>query len=165
MLILKLPHDVSKNLLGELEAAGRREIGGILMGEQLAPGRFRVTEMSVQRHSGWIARFIRSAREALDALQRFFDRSGHRYVHFNYIGEWHSHPSFEAIPSDSDHASMLEIAVDPKTGANFVVLLIVKLGPKNQLEGGVTVYRPDGVVFPGTLDVEYAAAAKERFNG
>lgn len=165
MLILKLPHDVSKNLLNELEAAGRREIGGILMGEQLEPGHFRVTEMSVQHHSGWIARFIRSAREALHALQRFFDRSGHRYARFNYIGEWHSHPSFEPIPSESDHASMLEIAADPKTGANFVVLLIVKLDPKNQLLGGVSVYMPDGVVYPGTLDVECSGVAKERLNG
>lgn len=164
MLMLMLPHEVSTNLLGELEAAGRREIGGILMGEQLAPGHFRVTEMSVQRHSGWIARFIRSARDALDALQRFFDRSGHQYSRFNYIGEWHSHPSFEPLPSASDHAAMLEIASDSETGANFVVLLIVKLDRENLLDGGVTIYLPDGTVSTGTLEIEGPGTGASRFH-
>lgn len=154
MLMLKLPHEVLQTLLRELQAADSQEIGGILMGEQLAPGRFRVTEISVQRHSGWIARFIRSARDALEALQRFFERSGHRYAHFNYLGEWHSHPSFAPTPSASDHASMLEIASDPKTGANFVVLLIVKLNRAKQLVGSVTVYLPDGTVSAGSADIE-----------
>ncbi|MEO1326523.1 MAG: Mov34/MPN/PAD-1 family protein [Pseudomonadota bacterium] len=154
MLTLKLPHSTFHRLLGELDRAGRQEIGGILMGEQLEAGRFRVTEMTFQRRSGWVARFVRSAKSALAALQRFFDRSGHRYQRFNYLGEWHSHPSFEPRPSATDHASMLEIAVDPGTGANFVVLLIVKLDADRVLEGRVTVYLPDGTVFPGTLDIE-----------
>ncbi len=154
MLLLKLPDEVLQTLLRELEAAGRREIGGILMGEQLAPGQFRVTEISVQRHNGWIARFVRSARDALDALQRFFDRSGHRYTHFNYVGEWHSHPSFQPIPSGPDHTSMLEIVSDPKTGANFVVLLIVKLNLEKELDGSVTVYTPDGTVSAGKVEIE-----------
>lgn len=159
MLMLKLPHDTFLLLLSELEAAGRQEIGGILMGEQLAPGRFRVTDMTFQRRGGWVASFVRSAKAALTALQRFFDRSGHRYRRFNYLGEWHSHPSFAARPSATDHASMLEIAEDPSSGANFVLLLIVKLDTDGLLEGRVTVYLPDGTIFPGALDIEGAGSS------
>lgn len=154
MLMLKLPHSLLRKLLGELQAAGRREIGGVLMGEQLAPGRFRVTDMTFQRRGGWLAHFVRNAKVALEALQRFFDRSGHRYEQFNYLGEWHSHPSFDARPSNQDHTSMLEIVQDQNTGANFVVLLIVRLDHEQFLEGGVTVYQPDGTVSPGTLNIE-----------
>lgn len=156
MLMLSLPHNTLRTMLSELEFAGRQEIGGILMGEQLAPGRFRVTDVTFQRRGGWVARFVRSAKSALAALQRFFDRNAHRYQRFNYLGEWHSHPSFEARPSATDHTSMLEIAADPNTGANFVVLLIVKLDPGRLFEASVTVYLPDGSVFPGTLDIEGA---------
>lgn len=165
MLTLELPDDVVQTLVRELENAGHREIGGILMGEQLAPGRFRVTELSVQLHSGWFARFVRSARDALDALQHFFDRNSHQYNCFNYIGEWHSHPSFGLTPSASDQKSMLEIASDPATGANFVVLLIVRLDRTNSLECGVTVYLPNGVIFPGALDIEHFPTVRDELNG
>lgn len=162
MLILNLPRSTLDMLLTELETAGCREIGGILMGEQLSPGRFRVTEMTFQRPGGWVAHFVRSAKSALAALKHFFDRSGHRYQQFNYLGEWHSHPSFAAIPSATDHASMLEIVADPKTGANFVVLLIVKLTHARSLEAGLMVYLPDGTAFSGRLDFEESGSAALR---
>jgi hypothetical protein len=124
------------------------------MGEQLAPSRFKVTEMTFQRHGGLFARFVRNARLALVALQQFFTRTGHRYACFNYLGEWHSHPSFEPRPSETDHASMIDVACHQNTGANFVLLLIARLGETSQLEGSVTVYLPDGTVGPGVLDIQ-----------
>ena len=154
MLTLNLPRDQVEELRRELEIAGRREIGGILMGEQLAPSHFRVTEMTFQRHGGMLARFVRNARLALVALQQFFTRTGHRYQRYNYLGEWHSHPSFEPRPSDTDHVSMIDVACHQNTGANFVLLLIARLGENNELEASVTVYLPNGSVNWGVLDIE-----------
>lgn len=154
MLTLNLPRDQVEDIYRELEIAGRREIGGILMGEQLAPGQFRVTEMTFQRQGGMFARFVRNARLALVALQKFFTRTGHRYQRYNYLGEWHSHPSFEPWPSDTDHLTMIDVACRQSTGANFVLLLIMRLGENDQLEGSVTVYLPDGSVSPGILEIE-----------
>ena len=154
MLTLNLPRDLVEDLCRELEIAERREIGGILMGEQLAPSHFRVTEMTFQRHGGMFARFVRNARLALVALQQFFTRTGHRYQRYNYLGEWHSHPSFEPRPSDTDHVSMIDVACHQNTGANFVLLLITRLGENDQLEASVTVYLPDGTVSPGVLDID-----------
>lgn len=154
MLTLHLPIDRALTLRDELNVAGRREIGGILMGEQLAPSQFRIADMTFQRHGGMIARFVRSARLALVALQRFFAHTGHRYHRFNYLGEWHSHPSFEPRPSDEDHASMIDVACHQNTGANFVVLMIVRLDDAGELEGSATVYLPDGSVRAGVLSLD-----------
>ena len=99
MLRVDLPHEWRMRLLDELIAVGRREIGGILMGEQLAPNHFRVADMTFQRRGGRAARFIRQARRALLALRMFFERTGYRYRRFNYLGEWHSHPMFSPTPS------------------------------------------------------------------
>ena len=154
MLTLNLQRDQVEELHRELEIAGRREIGGILMGEQLAPSHFCVTEMTFQRRGGMFARFVRNARLALVALQQFFTRTGHRYKRYNYLGEWHSHPSFEPRPSDTDNVSMIDVACHQNTGANFVLLLITRLAENDQLEASVTVYLPDGSVNPGILDIE-----------
>jgi Prokaryotic homologs of the JAB domain len=56
----------------------------------------------------------------------------HNFKRFNYLGEWHSHPSFLPEPSATDHKSMREMIEDPKLGANFVVLMVVKLNGAGQ---------------------------------
>ena len=151
MLAIQLPNHLVNQLHQELASAGYREIGGILMGEQIVPGKFRVMEMTFQRHGGMIARFIRNARIALSSLQRFFTQTGHRYHRYNYLGEWHSHPSFDPYPSPTDHQSMVELACNPHTGANFVVLMIVRLANEERIEASVTTYLPDGTISASTL--------------
>ncbi len=151
MLAVELPSKWRNKLADELQRAGNREIGGILMGEQIAPGQFRIMEMTFQRHGGRIALFVRSARSALLALQRFFTRTAHRYNRYNYLGEWHSHPSFEARPSPTDHESMIEVACNPSTGANFVVLMIVRLDDSGSIDASLTTYLPSGMASRATL--------------
>ena len=130
--VIEIPTEIEKRLRADLRRGGQREIGGILMGECLQPGRFRVADITADHGGGTIATFVRSLRAALQALTRFFDRTEHDYRRFNYLGEWHSHPSFAPTPSNRDIESLQNIADDPEVGANFVVLLIVKLGREKQ---------------------------------
>lgn len=44
---LLLPREVRAQLKAELRRAGDREIGGFLMAEQLAPGEFRIVNITV----------------------------------------------------------------------------------------------------------------------
>src|SRR5262249_25755400 len=97
------------------------------MGENLANGEFRIAEITVQREAGLVAAFVRMLAGAEASLSRFFRRTRHDYTRFNYLGEWHSHPSFSLAPSVRDCESMWEIANDRQTGANFAVLMIVQL--------------------------------------
>lgn len=144
MVEIALPREVQERLEAALEAAGKREIGGVAMGESLAANKFRVADLTIQKRGGSFASFMRRLGEALAALSRFFRQTGGEYTRFNYLGEWHSHPSFSTTPSEKDVRSMLEIVGDPDVGPNFVALIIVRLGVGGRLEGSASVYWPDG---------------------
>ena len=55
-----LPREVQERLEDALEAAGTREIGGVLMGECVAPNRFRVADVTIQRRGGKL-RLVRAS--------------------------------------------------------------------------------------------------------
>lgn len=132
----------------ELRRARRREIGGLLMGEHLHGDVFRVVDITVQQSGGSHSCFVRRPQEHQAELDRFFDRTGANYTRFNYLGEWHSHPSFAPIPSGTDIATMQSIVSDASVGANFLVLMIVKLAKRRHLLISATAFRP------GTVPVE-----------
>ena len=125
MLTLILPTKQHNLMKAALRKAGQREVGGILMGENIGNNVFIVREIT-----------------------------GYDYVRFNYIGEWHSHPSFEPYPSRKDDLSMLQIVKDETVGANFVALLITKLGPGGEMISTVHTYLPDGSKIPSTFKIE-----------
>ena len=143
MLTLVLPAEVAAKVQDALLRSGKREVGGVMMAEHTSVNTFIVRDLTVHRR-GTFASFIRRIEEAWSTLTRFFESTKHDYEHFNYIGEWHSHPSFEIFPSGRDHQSMREIISDSSVGANFVVLMIVKLSPEGALIGTAHTYLPNG---------------------
>jgi len=151
---LLLPLEVTGRLVDALTKASPREIGGILMAEHIANNDFRVRDVTIQRRGGSFATFIRAVQSVLGPLREFFRVTNYNYTRFNYIGEWHSHPSFAPVPSSTDHNTMHSIIENPEVGAFFVVLVIVKLNAARELEGSVTVYQPGGRRFRGELVME-----------
>jgi [CysO sulfur-carrier protein]-S-L-cysteine hydrolase len=151
---LRLPREVADQLVDALERAGRREIGGILMAEHVSENVFRVKSLTIQRIGGTFATFMRAAKSIIRPLLEFFRETNHNYTRFNYIGEWHSHPSFAPRPSVKDHRTMLDMIEDPHLGALFVVLMIVKLNSEREFEGTVTAYQPGGIILLGDLVVK-----------
>ena len=127
-----------------LEKAGSHEIGGVLMGEHIDKEEFRIVDLTIQEQFGSIMFFVRLVEDIVKPLRGFFKRTGYNYRKFNYLGEWHSHPLFPLVPSQKDIQSMLEIVTDSDTGANFVVLLIVKLKDVQEIEATATVFFRDG---------------------
>jgi hypothetical protein len=150
MIVLILPLELRQTIKAALRKACTREVGGVLMAEHLGPNRFLVKEITVHRR-GAFASFVRLVEDAVGRLRSFFEQSRHEYTRYNYIGEWHSHPSFEPIPSPKDDASMIEIVQDPTVGANFAVLLVVKL-IRGDLVATLHTYLPDGTKHPSTLE-------------
>ncbi len=153
MLTVSIPPDIQQVLRNALRVAGSNECGGVLMAEHVGPDQFVVRRLTVQG-GGRFASFVRGTRSAFRALGEYFRQSGHDYTRFNYLGEWHSHPSFSVQPSRTDHNSMLEIVTNPKVGANFVVLLIFKLIGRDKLEGSAHTYLPNGTIAPTALVLE-----------
>ena len=154
-----LPGEVALELKAALRDAGDRESGGILMGEHVSEGVFRIKELTVQKRRGTFASFVREVRAALAPLQRFFGETCHDYAQYNYLGEWHSHPSFPVEPSRKDSQTMWRIVEDPAVGANFVVLLIVRLRDGGDLEGSATTYLKGRSKLEATLKVEAVEGA------
>lgn len=145
MAKILLPKKIADRMTEALQKAGRRETGGILMGEHIAENTFRVVDITVQLQPGTFASFIRALSGIKSALLRFFRRTKYEYTRFNYLGEWHSHPSFALEPSSTDCESMLQIVNDPAVGATFAVLVIVRLDEKD-LRAAAFVFHRDGTL-------------------
>jgi [CysO sulfur-carrier protein]-S-L-cysteine hydrolase len=156
-MTILLPRAVAQRLVVALHDAAEREIGGVLLGEHVAEGVFRIVDLTIQKRGGTFATFVRLLDNALQAIRVFFQHTKHDYLRFNYLGEWHSHPSFAPTPSDKDDRSMMEIVRDPDVGALFVVLMIVKLSD-SELVTTATVYTPAAVSSASVVREEHEAA-------
>jgi len=143
MLKILLPPKVAGVIATACRRAGLRETGGMLFGEHVADDEFRVVEATVAG-AGGVSTFFRKLTEGLGRLEAFFTRTRRDYRRFNYLGEWHSHPSFALRPSPTDDRSMFDIVDDPQTGARFAVAIIVKL-EAGALRGGAFAYFPESV--------------------
>lgn len=155
MITILIPHKIREQLCAVLQAAGDNEIGGILMGEHVAENTFRIVEVSAQSQRGTRSYFLRQLQEALFHLTSFFQRTHHSYKRFNYLGEWHSHPTYLLYPSPTDQETMWDIIQDYQVGANFVVLLIIQLTNGN-LDAAATIYLRDYRLIQAKLVFETA---------
>jgi [CysO sulfur-carrier protein]-S-L-cysteine hydrolase len=151
---LLLPKRLSQRLQSELKRAGNREIGGLLMGEHVRDGVFRIADVTIQRSGGDHACFIRQPEDHQKALKKFFARTGNDFTKFNYLGEWHSHPSFVPLPSTTDMSTMQSMVSDPSIGVNFLVLLITRRNAGGQLEASATLFTADSPPCPIALESE-----------
>lgn len=142
MLRIHLTPEVRAVISNACKRSGIRETGGMLFGEHVSEDVFRVLEATVAG-TGSMASFVRGVFDGLKQLDRFFHRTKRDYRRFNYLGEWHSHPSFELYPSATDDRTMLDIVNDPGTGARFALSVIVK-HVDQVLEARGFIYFPNG---------------------
>ena len=124
----------------------------MLFAQHVSQNTFQVLEATIEK-AGTISRFVRGLKYSLRQLQRFFARHDYKYTEFNYLGEWHSHPSFGLNPSPRDDETMMDMVTAPDVGANFVVLMIVKI-EDGQLKGKAWAYYPSGVRTDCILDLQ-----------
>ena len=148
---IELAPNIELRLRKALHKAGLREIGGMLFAEQLAPVRFRIVDFSLDPHSGSYANFRRYPALHNEALNAFFAKTGRDFSRFNYLGEWHSHPSFPVRPSREDVDTMTELVEYGRSEITFALLLIVRLRFCMWMEYSMTIfargYAPHKAVF------------------
>ena len=137
---IALPSAVRRKISRELTLSGRRETGGLLLAEQLDDqGRFRVVDVTVDPRGGETAYFERRPELHDQALEAFFKKNGNDFSRFNYLGEWHSHPSFPVDPSITDITTMQSM-VEDVGNINFSVLMIVRLRMFVMLQVGTYLF-------------------------
>jgi integrative and conjugative element protein (TIGR02256 family) len=137
---VELPRPIQKRLASVLRRAGRLEVGGVLMGEQIGPDHFRIVDFTLDDQTGGPAHFVRSAEQHQIALWEFFKASGSDYRRFNYLGEWHSHPQFSVNPSTTDAMSMFDL-VRGERNIDFAFLMIVRLDYWVKLSYSITLFK------------------------
>jgi hypothetical protein len=137
---IELAPDLERRFRKALRQAGRREIGGILLAEQLALSNFRVVDFSLDSFSGSYTKFQRDPKAHQKTLDEFFSRTGRDFERFNCIGEWHSHPSFPIYPSREDIGTMTDIVENRGSVISFAVLLILRLRWRLWLDYSLTVF-------------------------
>ena len=122
---------VQDEIAQALRHAGVRKTGGMLFGEVVTPHRVRIIEATVEGE-GSFASFTRRVSRGKRFSRRFMKKHAHAYQQYNYVGEWHSHPSFTLSPSITDSESMRGI-LQEIPHAHFVLLLIVRLREKLEI--------------------------------
>lgn len=153
---LLLPTKIAKRLRRKLR--GRiREIGGVIVGEHVALDAFRVVDISFQSRGGTVGHFVRDPAHHKKFLDDFFSRTDREYTRFNYLGEWHSHPLFQPLPSGEDIHAMYDLVGDPAVGVNFLVLLIARLRGWRVLEISATLFQTGIQPEPISVEVENPA--------
>jgi hypothetical protein len=150
---LVLPRDERVKLLNALARSGSSESGGQMFGEQLAPSYFRIAELTVQTQRGTFASFVVDVVEAARSAVAFFRRTGHNYRRHNYLGEWHSHPSFAVVPSTKDSNTMRALVSADDFVGTFAVLMIARLD-EVELQVAAWLYDPLGRDEAVTLELE-----------
>lgn len=139
-----LPKKIEKKLYKVIYDSKSNEVGGILMGEYQSDDEYHIVDCTFQKAKGTVFSFIRLVTEIVNPLKKFFKNTNHNYKKYNYLGEWHSHPSFSLQPSNTDMESMWEIVNDPTTNANFAVLIIFQINHENKnLNGNAMVFLPE----------------------
>ena len=156
---LLLPKQVLDRLEAEMRKGRRIEIGGLLLGEHVGGDTFRLVDITVQQSGGSPVHFVRDPAEHQAQLDAFFAKTGADYTRFNYLGEWHTHPSFEPLPSGTDIATMQSIVENPAVNVNFLVLVIARLRRWKHIHLSAALFRsglPPGPVelIPEGLDAE-----------
>lgn len=147
-------------MVRRLRTAGRREIGGIVMAEELAPGRFRLAEFTTDDRAGTRSTFRRSEEQHKAALDSFFSRHRYAFDRYNYLGEWHSHPSFPVIPSNRDRQTMSELISAPDS-PDFAVLLIARLDFWIWLRLSATVFQKGYPAYPMEIEIPNARLGEQ----
>lgn len=136
-----------------LQKAGVREIGGWLVAEQLAPGEFELVGFTVDLEVGTHNRFSSLPATHGEQLDRILTEHADRRGRVDYLGEWHSHPTFPPIPSDIDVASMTKMVDFYRP--SFAPLLIVRLLGTEMLETTFTTFQRGQPPEQGKLITDY----------
>ena len=137
-----------------LRKAGTKETGGILFGEHVDNDEFRLLEITKQRRKGDEVSFRRKPREAKRSLKKLRAAYDNDHTRFNYLGEWHSHPNAPAIPSRLDGETMQGLLADPKSDAHFLVLIIVRLNERDELELSANAFLASGHILECEVIIE-----------
>jgi integrative and conjugative element protein (TIGR02256 family) len=142
-----------EKLRDALKTTPDREIGGVLLGQHLGDDVFLIVDLSLQITGGSKQHFVRDPALHKPFIDDFFERTGHDYATFNYLGEWHSHIDVAPIPSSEDIRTMQAHVANPEVNAPFALLVIVRQGKDRNVELSATVFQEERSPAPVSFSI------------
>jgi proteasome lid subunit RPN8/RPN11 len=139
---------------GFLKNGGIREIGGWLVAEQIAPGEFELVGFTVDLEVGTRDRFHSFPSLHNEQLDQLLAENGNRLGRVDYLGEWHSHPTFPPVPSEMDMAAMIDMVEN--SVPSFAALVIVRLLGAAKIEATITTFQRGEPPVKGRLIIDDA---------
>ncbi len=136
-----IPKKMCIKLKKELNRMGFYETRGSFFAERVNDDLFVINDIYFSRKQGTVSFIQMIIGSDYHRFQNIYHKK-HKfeYKKFNFIGDWHSHPSFSCNPSRYD---VKEAKDDLEhSNANFIVQCILKL-INNNLTGNAYVYYRD----------------------
>jgi proteasome lid subunit RPN8/RPN11 len=135
---LIIPKKIRNDIYEYVNKYSPNETKGALFAEKLDDETYKVEAVYFEKKVGTFAFVTLFNNERYKKFcANYFNKYKNQYEIHNYIGDWHSHPSFSCVPSLYDKN---EVIKDLKnSNANFLIQLIVKI-EKNCLVGNAFLY-------------------------
>lgn len=152
-LSLTIPRSHLQRMKVCLMQGGIREIGGWLAAEQVAPGDFELLGFTVDLEVGTRDHFESVPELHTEQLDQILTANVNRAGRVDYLGEWHSHPTFPPIPSNIDLNAMTNMVENSRP--SFAALLIVRLLDRESIEATITTFQRGRPPEPGQLITDH----------
>lgn len=124
-----VPKEISERIYKQVDKNGVNETKGALFAEQTGNEEFLIEDVYMSKTKGntVFSNLINNC-----AYKRFekkyFKKHSFDYEKHNYIGDWHSHPLYECVPSNFDKKELMEEL--SKSNAIFLIQVILKIENK-----------------------------------
>lgn len=130
---------VTNKIIAALIKARKKETKGACFAYRSSNDCYYIEDIFISREKGT---FFFSNLKANFQYRRF-EKKYHKkhkfdYLNHNYVGDWHSHPSFECVPSNYDKREVEDELAH--SNANFLIQLIVKM-VENNIIGRCFIYQ------------------------
>lgn len=138
-----LTKEVSRKIKEKLLSSGLLESKGACFAHYVDKNHYEVIDTFISDYKG-TSTFTKLLinRRYKRFEKEFYKKHKYDYKNYNYIGDWHSHPLFECVPSNYDICEAKN-ELDNSNG-NFLIQIIVKLD-RNELKGKCFLYNSNFV--------------------
>lgn len=134
---------VINRMINALKRAGLNETKGACFASKTSDDCYSIEDVFLSKEKGTTVFSNLKINYSYKCFEkRYFKKHKYDYVNHNYIGDWHSHPSFDCLPSNYDKKEAFEELYN--SNARFLIQLIVKL-IDNEITGRCFLYLKNSI--------------------
>lgn len=122
-------NEVANKIKKVVKKAGKNEIKGACFAAKIDDNVFEIEDVYISKIGSFSFSNLVISFKYRMFENKYFKKHNYDYERHNYIGDWHSHPSFELVPSSYDKEEVIDEL--SKSNAHFLIQIIVKVSDDN----------------------------------